>query len=157
MRVFLVLLLVSTAGWSFSQTTSKVVYAKDTGEIKNPPPPFSSVDAGSDGEKVFTIVERQPKFPGGDKALIEYLSSNIKYPKSAKKDKVSGQVLINFVVGKDGSVTDVQVQRGVREDLDAEAYRVVAAMPKWVPAKMGGKVIATAFMLPIMFQLNEKN
>ena len=154
MRVFLVLLLVSTAGWSFSQTTSKVVYAKDTGEIKNPPPPFSSVDAGSDGEKVFTIVERQPKFPGGDKALIEYLSSNIKYPKSAKKDKVTGKVLISFVVDKEGNVTEVQVRRGVREDLDAEAYRVVAAMPRWTPAKMGGKIVAVSYNLPIIFKLN---
>jgi protein TonB len=106
-------------------------------------------------EEVFTIVEDMPSFPGGEKALFEYLAKNVKYPPMAKDAGISGTVFVGFVVGSDGKIRDVKVLRGVPGGklLDEEAVRVVKAMPPWKPGKQRGKPVSVTYNLPIRFIL----
>ena len=104
-------------------------------------------------EEVLDEVEVMPEFDGGMEAFQQYLASNIQYPEQAKKDGVQGRVLVRFVVGADGSVTNAEVLRGIREDCDQEALRVVQTMPKWKPGMQDGKAVAVHFTLPITFKL----
>lgn len=104
-------------------------------------------------DNVLTIYEVKPAYPGGDKAMTTFLNKNIKYPNQAKEDGVKGTVYVKFVVEKDGTVDDVVISKGVHPLLDAEAMRVVKAMPKWAAGKQAGQVVATQFTLPVKFQL----
>lgn len=104
-------------------------------------------------EDPFNVVEDMPAFPGGMEAMIQFISSNIKYPADAKKQKVDGRVLVKFVVEKDGSITEVKVIKPAFPSLDAEAIRVVKAMPKWKPGYQNGQAVRVQFAMPINFSL----
>ena len=104
-------------------------------------------------EKTFEVVEQMPAFPGGDAALMKYLSENIKYPKAAEKAGEQGRVVVNFIVEKDGAISNVNVVRSVTPTLDAEAVRVIKAMPKWVPGKQDGKFVRVKYNVPVSFRL----
>lgn len=104
-------------------------------------------------QKVFDIVEQMPEYPGGQAALFEYLSKNIKYPADAEKKKVEGKVFVTFVVDTDGKITDVSLLKKVFPSLDAEAVRVISAMPNWIPGKQKGQVVRVKYTVPIMFRL----
>ncbi|MBR5635066.1 MAG: energy transducer TonB [Prevotella sp.] len=104
-------------------------------------------------EKVFEVVEQMPSFPGGDAALMQYLSNNIKYPVVAQENGVQGRVVVSFVVEKDGSITDVKVVRSVDPSLDKEAQRVVKSMPKWIPGKQNGSAVRVKYNVPVSFKL----
>jgi len=104
-------------------------------------------------EAPLTMVEQMPEFPGGEKALMKYLSTNIKYPRIATENGVQGRVYINFVVDKDGGISNAKVVRGVDASLDAEAMRVVKAMPKWIPGKQNGETVRVSYTIPINFVL----
>ena len=103
---------------------------------------------------IFQVVEEMPEFPGGMAEAMKFLSKNIKYPSVAQKAKIEGRVIVQFVVEKDGSVSDVKTVRSVSPELDAEAIRVVNMMPKWTPGKQRGKAVAVKFTMPIMFRLD---
>lgn len=113
-----------------------------------------SVAAGDskDGAPVFDVVEEQPQYPGGTNALMAYLRENIKYPAEAAKAGIEGRVIVQFVVGKDGTVRDIKPVKSVSQELDAEAVRVVAAMPKWVPGYQSGEAVNVRYTLPINFR-----
>lgn len=102
-------------------------------------------------QNVFDQVEEMPEFPGGMPALIEFLQTNIKYPKDAIKQDVGGRVMVMFVVETDGSISNVRVARKVFPSLDKEAVRVVKAMPKWKPGKEKGRPVRVNFTLPVVF------
>ena len=104
-------------------------------------------------DSVMQIPEEMPKFPGGDKALIEFLQKNVKYPVEAQKKGVEGRVVVNFVVEKDGSLTEIKTVKSVDPLLDEEAVRVVSAMPKWEPGKQKGKPVRVKYNVPISFKL----
>jgi len=104
-------------------------------------------------EEIFTIVEDMPSFPGGEEALFKYLAQNIKYPQIAKEAGITGRVFVNFVIDKEGNVTDVKVLRGIGGGCDEEAVRVVKNMPKWSPGKQRGKPVKVSYNLPIKFSL----
>lgn len=104
-------------------------------------------------EKIFTAVEESPKFPGGDKAMYDFLSKNIRYPEMAAQNNIQGRVTVQFVVEKDGSIGEVKVVRGKDPDLDKEAVRVVKSMPKFIPGKMNGQAVRVWYTLPINFKL----
>ncbi|MBQ5680800.1 MAG: energy transducer TonB [Bacteroidaceae bacterium] len=104
-------------------------------------------------QKVFDTVEQMPEYPGGMQAMIEFLQTNMKYPEDAAKQKVEGRVMVQFVVETDGSVSDVHVAKQVFPSLDAEAVRVVQAMPKWTPGKEKGRVVRVKYLLPIVFRM----
>ena len=103
--------------------------------------------------KVFDVVEQMPKFPGGDAALMKYLSENIKYPVVAQENGVQGRVTVSFVVERDGSITDVKIVRSVDPSLDREAQRVVRSMPKWIPGKQNGSAVRVKYNVPVQFRL----
>lgn len=103
--------------------------------------------------EIFTVVEEQPNYPGGDEARIKFLQANMKYPEEAKELGIQGKVFVTFVVEVDGSITDVKVLRGIGSGCDDEAIRVVKSMPRWVPGKQRGVPVRVQFNLPINFKL----
>lgn len=104
-------------------------------------------------EPVFKVVEVLPQYPGGNEAMYKFIGDNIKYPEKAKEDKISGRVFVNFIVEKDGAVSNVNVLRGIGGGCDEEASRVVAMMPNWTPGTQKGKAVRVSFNLPINFAL----
>lgn len=103
--------------------------------------------------EIFTIVEEQPGFPGGESALMQYLGNNIKYPQLARESNIQGTVFVTFVVEPDGSISNVKTLRGIGGGCDEEALRVVKSMPRWTPGKQRGKPVRVQFNLPIRFVL----
>lgn len=103
-------------------------------------------------EKVFDMVEQMPAFPGGMQELMVYLGKNIKYPTIAQENGTQGRVIIQFVVERDGTISDVRVARGVDPYLDKEAVRVVKSMPKWIPGKQNGKAVRVKFTVPVSWR-----
>ena len=104
-------------------------------------------------QTVFDTVEQMPDYPGGMQAMIAFLQTNMKYPEDAAKQKVEGRVMVQFIVETDGSISDVHVAKQVFPSLDAEAIRVVQAMPKWTPGKEKGNVVRVKYNLPIVFRM----
>ena len=112
--------------------------------------PYGDEDTGD--TEVFVVVEDMPSFPGGN--VQKWIAKNVKYPVLAMENGIQGKVFIQFVIERDGSITDVKVLRGVDASLDKEAVRVVKAMPKWKPGKQRGKPVRVSYTLPINFQLS---
>ena len=111
-----------------------------------------------DEDEVFISVggiEDTPIFPGGDKAMYEFLAKNLKYPQAAKDSNIQGTVYVQFVVEKDGSIVESKVLRDIGGGCGKEALRVVKLMPKWIPRKQGGKQVRSEFTLPIVFQYED--
>ena len=110
--------------------------------------------ATSEEDTVYQIVEEMPKFPGGEKALMDYVSNNVKYPEEAKNKNIAGRVFVSFVVEKDGSIGEVKVLRGIGGGCDEEAVRVIKGMPKWKPGMQKGKPVRVSYQIPIYFKLD---
>jgi protein TonB len=103
--------------------------------------------------KVFDVVEQMPSFKGGDAALMEWLSKNIKYPVVAEENGIQGRVVATFVVERDGSITDGKIVKSVDPSLDKEAVRVLKSMPKWIPGKQNGQAVRVKYTVPVTFRL----
>jgi protein TonB len=131
----LVAMFVLITGTAMSQTTPKP-------------------DAKQDANGVYQTAEVMPSYPGGNDALMKYLSTNLKYPENAKSSKIQGKVFVSFVVNSDGKVSNVKVLRGISGGCDEEAVRVVQAMPNWIPGKQKGNNVPVQFNLPIQFKLD---
>ncbi len=114
-------------------------------------PPVQEEDVQQ--QPVFVVVEQMPHFPGGEKALMKYLATHIKYPALAKESGIQGRVFINFVVEPNGKIDHVKVLRGIGGGCDEEAVRVVEGMPRWIPGRQRGKPVRVSFNLPIKFTL----
>ena len=106
-----------------------------------------------DNNEIFEIVENMPEFPGGMAELMKFLQQNIKYPEQARKDSIQGRVIVQFTIKKTGEVSNTTVIRSVSPELDAEAIRVVNAMPLWTPGEQKGEPVNVKFTLPIQFRL----
>ncbi len=105
------------------------------------------------GSEIFTEVEKYPEFPGGNRAFMKFLAEGIKYPVKAQENNEQGKVIANFVVEKDGSISNIKVVRGVTAALDAEAVRLLNSMPNWQSGEHQGKPARVRFILPIVFRL----
>ncbi len=105
-------------------------------------------------DSIYRVAEVMPQYPGGPNEIMRYIQENIKYPQSAKANKIEGRVFVSFVVEKDGSITNAAVMRGIDKECDAEALRVVSSMPKWTPGQQDGKNVRTQFTIPIYYKLN---
>jgi len=122
--------------------------SKGTGVVEAPPAPAK--------EEIFTFVEQPPTFPGGEEALNKYLNKNIRYPRVAQENGISGTVFVQFVVDSDGNIKDVKTVGAAKGGgLEEEAIRVVKSMPKWKPGKQNGRQVSVQFNLPIRFTLQE--
>lgn len=140
----------------------KIESSEDTHEAQSGPSvqvagpvmaaPGPVVEDGDEND-IFEVVEQNPAFPGGEKALMDWLHKNLKYPPVAQENGIQGRVLVQFVVNKDGSIVDPKVIRAVDASLDKEAMRVVQAMPKWTPGRQRGKAVRVRFTLPVTFRL----
>lgn len=107
-------------------------------------------------EHIFVNYEEPAQFPGGTAECFKFIEENLKYPTEAVAKKIEGRVLVQFIIDKDGSVTEAKVFRGIHPLLDQEAIRVVSSMPKWIPGKSKSKVIRSRFTLPVTFSLKDK-
>lgn len=108
-----------------------------------------------DYDKIFTLVQQQPTFPGGPSKMYEYLGRQLKYPKTAVDSKIEGRVFVKFVVEKDGSIGDIDILKGIGHGCEDEAKRVIKSMPKWSPGKQDGIPVRVYFTMPIVFRLKE--
>ena len=108
-------------------------------------------------EEIFKSVEQMPQFPGGEAALMKYLSSHINYPPMAAENNVQGRVVVQFVVDKTGKVGEVKVVRSVDKDLDKEAVRVCKSLPKFTPGRQNGQPVSVWYTLPVTFKLQGTN
>lgn len=104
-------------------------------------------------EKIYVAVEESAKFPGGDAELYKQLSMRIHYPAEAAQKNIQGRVTIQFVIEKDGSISNVKVVRNCYPELDQEAIRVVKSLPKFTPARMNGQAVRSWYTLPVSFKI----
>lgn len=102
---------------------------------------------------IFSVVEKQPEFPGGKEEMTKYIQKNLKYPTFARENGIQGRVIVSFTVERDGSITDIEVLRSPAEKLSQEAIRIVKNMPKWKPGLLKGNPVRVKLMLPITFKL----
>jgi len=111
----------------------------------------------ADQERVYTFVDQNPEFPGGDAALKKYFTKNMIYPESAKQKRIQGQVLLRFIVDRDGSINNVKVVKSLDPDLDNEAVRLVYLLPRFKPGYDDGRRVNVYFNLPVTFNLSDKH
>lgn len=141
---------------SSSQASSRP--NKTTQNGQNAPEPVKSkplnIPQPVNSNRVYDVVEQMPSFPGGISGLRTYLNQNIRYPAEAQENCVQGRVVVSFVVGKDGHISDVTVLRSVDPSLDKEAVRVIRNMPRWTPGKQGGEPVKVRYNVPVSFRLN---
>ncbi|HQY79598.1 MAG: energy transducer TonB [Flavobacteriales bacterium] len=115
-----------------------------------PPPPVPPIMDLSE-------VDVPPEFPGGMEAMHTFMQKSVHYPEQARDEKVQGKVYVQFTVDHDGKVKDVEIKRGMREDLNEEALRAMRAMPDWSPGSKDGQAVATRFIMPMEFRLDSTN
>jgi len=108
----------------------------------------------STNEKVWDVIEKMPLFPGGEKALLNYISRSLKYPIDAQKKGIQGRVILRFVVASSGKTTKVEVIRSVYPSIDNEAVRVIESLPDWIPGEQNGEKVNVYYTIPITFNLN---
>jgi periplasmic protein TonB len=137
-------LAISTADVKGNDENGKLI-----GEVDN----LKKTVAQEEEIKPFLIVEQMPQFPGGDEEALKFIKENTHYPQMAKETGISGTVFVEFVVGKDGRISNVRILRGIGGGCDEEAVRVVKSMPTWKPGKQNGIAVPVFFKLPIKFTL----
>lgn len=114
---------------------------------------FTQEDNTKKEEEIFAFVEIMPEFPGGEDAFLRMLQKNIRYPSEAVTKNIQGTVMVEFVVEKDGSISQPRVVKGIGGGCNEESLRVIKLMPKWKPAKQNGKNVRVYFTAPIRFRL----
>ena len=116
---------------------------------------FVSVNAYSQSDdsdnEVYSMVDERAQFPGGQNEMLKYLQENLQYPEAAKANNVHGRVFVKFIVERDGSLSDIQIFRGLGSGCDEEAIRLIQSMPKWKPGKNKGKEVRTSMTVPVNF------
>ncbi len=105
---------------------------------------------------IFDVVEQMPQYPGGQEAMMRYLSQHIRYPEQAYTEGIEGRVIAQMVIDTDGNATDITIVRSVHPDLDREAVRVLSDMPQWIPGRQRNQVVKVRYTVPIRFKLPEK-
>ena len=129
-------------------------YVEQFGEIEEVVEVVVEEEEEEEEEVIFAVVETMPEFPGGMQAMMTFLSENVQYPPIAKENGIQGRVICQFVIEKDGSITDICVIRSSGEaSLDKEAVRVIGTMPTWNPGKQRGKPVRVKYTIPVNFRL----
>lgn len=108
--------------------------------------------ADPDSSKIFGAAEEMPSFPGGEKALMQYIKDNTYYPEEMCEGAAQGRVMVGFVINEDGSISDVKVLRSLTPECDEVAVKIVNGMPKWNPGKQNGKAVKTKYTVPVSFR-----
>lgn len=123
--------------------------------ISDPVPVAMDELPEEEAEEIFVIVENRPEPVGGMQAFYKYLGDNLKYPTAARNLGISGRVYVQFVVEKDGSITNIEVAKGIGGGCDEEAVRVLSAAPPWIPGKQRGKPVKVRMTIPVYFSLTK--
>jgi TonB family protein len=110
-----------------------------------------------DHNLAYNFVEKMPTFPGGDKNLRRYIAKNTHYPKHAKEKIITGRVMVQFIVDKTGKLIEPKVVRGIEQECDKEALRLIKNMPRWIPGKQDGHIVKVRILLPISFPPHDNN
>lgn len=138
-------------------------YAAETG-FKIPEIPMSIDQTfnepayqGQNADAPLNRVDEMPEYPGGEKALLDFIRNNIKYPKEALAEKIEGKVIVRFIVTKEGKSESISVLKGINPAIDAEAIRVIGLIKNWKPGKLNGKVVNVWYMIPVTFELPKSN
>lgn len=144
---------------SSATASTRQASAATAEQATTPPPPQESAtppaeEETSPADEVYTVVEQPPRFPNGEAALLQYISSHLKYPQSAMEQEIQGVVTLRFVVQSDGSVGEVHIVQGIDAACDAEAVRVIKSLPRFIPGRQYGRPVPVWFTLPIRFQIN---
>lgn len=124
-----------------------------TGDIVMNIPVEGTGEAPVPDETIYQFAEQMPEYAGGMEALVKYLQKNLRYPGSARRMGIEGSVFVKFIIGTDGAVEQVEVMKGIHQDCDQEAARVISQMPAWNPGKQNGRAVKVSMMLPIKFRL----
>lgn len=130
---------------------------EEKGDAMPPVPPgYGDLDSPEvPADDYFIVVETMPMFPGGDGALMSFIAKSINYPVAAIERDIEGSVVCSFIIDKDGSITDVEIVRGIDVSLDKEAMRVINLMPKWSPGMQRDKPVRVKYTMPIRFRLQK--
>lgn len=138
----------------------KAVAQKPSTENRNSPKQAITKDSSTVKKEVFEpfcyIVEIMPEFPGGSDMMFEFFKKNLRYPNKLVKKKIEGTVICSFVIGRDGSISEVKVVRGVHPLLNEEAVRLIKLFPKWTPARQLDSIVPVKYTLPVRFKLPTK-
>jgi TonB family protein len=162
MKILLIIPVVALifAAFSCERTDSKKLNEINIDNQVPPPPPppingqsKTEINIQSTGEQVYSQVEQMPVYPGGERAMMEFIRKELKYPETAQANGVQGTVIVKMIVDKEGKVKDAKVLKGYPA-LDAEALRVINLMPAWEPGKMGGRPVSVSYVIPFKFVLN---
>lgn len=135
-------LLISILG--FSQETEK------RGTIKIEKSNCARVE---NNDSVYAFVDQMPAFAGGHDSLIKWMNQNLRYPKSALEESVFGTVYVSFFIGKDGSISNINILKGINKDFENEAYRLIKIMPDWIPGRCNGTLVDVKINFPIKFSI----
>lgn len=141
-------------------TDADEIVDKETDEIEyqdlttNNEEDVQETNVQADDNEILDMVEQMPSFPGGETALLQFLSSNVRYPTVAEENEIQGRVVVTFIVERDGSITEVKVANGVDPSLDREAVRVIKSMPKWKAGTQNGKPVRVKYSVPVTFRLS---
>ncbi|WP_422360533.1 energy transducer TonB [Reichenbachiella sp.] len=106
-----------------------------------------------DGDKIYSLADEQPTYPGGMSAFFKYIQSEMQYPDAAKAAGVEGRVFVEYVIEKDGSISSAKILKSLNGDCDKEALRLIANSTKWNPGKIDGKAVRVKMALPLNFRL----
>lgn len=143
----------SVAAADSVQSSPANVTATEPEKAPEPAKEKAATAKRSSDSGIYSDVEQQAEFPGGETAMLQFINKNLQYPKEAGSAGIQGRVLIDFVVEKDGSLTNFGVLRSPNESLSQEAIRVAQLMPKWKPGEMQGKIVRSRYVLPVQFHL----
>ena len=135
------------------QAVSNVTFDKGTDDVAAPVA-TANKQITEETEQPFVIVEQMPQFPGGDAEMLKFIYKNLRYPTTATEMGISGKVIVNFVVDREGKITRIKIVRGIGGGCDEEAIRVLTKMPAWSPGKQGGRAVLVSFTVPFVFKLN---
>lgn len=144
-----------TAKWSPAEQRGKIVRVRFALPIVFKLSKYDTKEINSDSIKTTFRLEKQPEFPGGSQALMEYLEKNLKYPKAKDENSIDKEVVTTFIVHKDGSISDINIVKGFDTSINAEAVRIISNMPKWVPGQQKGEAVNVRYTLPIVFRLEK--
>lgn len=147
--------IINDAEESMLDVAEAAAIASDATKTPESETPVIATTAAPD-DKVYTIVEKKPEFPGGERALMNHIITNLRYPEAAEKANIQGRVIATFVVKNDGSIDDVKIVRSVDPDIDAEAIRLIKSLPKFTPGTVDGKPVNVQYTLPLIFKLTDE-
>ena len=142
-----ILLLVLPWSMVLAAQSNKVIQSNDPPVSLHSSNEEDSISGKEYVGKIYDVVEEQPSFPGGQTALMSWLSENLHFESSC--ECISGRVVISFVVEPDGSLSNIQVARKVHPKIDEEVIRLVKAMPKWIPGKQNGQAVRVKYNMPM--------